>query len=109
MEHPNTAKCPICKKTESSYYMSTNTLMHEPNNELYVFDVCNNCETVFLTNPVVAERLEEYYTENYLPYRGSLAWGKYFSFVDNSQKKLDFKRTNFVKKHLKKNEPNLSV
>jgi hypothetical protein len=27
--------------------MSTNALMHEPNNELYVFDVCNNCETVF--------------------------------------------------------------
>jgi hypothetical protein len=34
-------------KTESSYYMSTNALMHEPNNELYVFNVCNNCETVF--------------------------------------------------------------
>jgi hypothetical protein len=39
--------------------MSTNALMHEPNNELYVFNVCNNCETVFLTNPVLPERLED--------------------------------------------------
>ena len=103
MKHTSAANCSICKKTESSYYMSTNALMHKPNNELYVFNVCNNCETVFLTNSVVPERLEEYYTDNYLPYRGSLAWGTYSSFVDNSQKKLDLKRVNFVKKYLKKN------
>jgi predicted SAM-dependent methyltransferase len=109
MEYTSAANCSICKKTESSYYMSTNALMHEPNNELYIFNVCNNCETVFLINSVVPERLEEYYTENYLPYRGSLAWGKYFSFVNNSQKKLDLERVNFVKKHFKKNEPNLSI
>lgn len=109
MEHTIAVNCPICKKTESSYYIATNALMHRPNKEFYVFNVCNNCETVFLTNPIVPERLEEYYTENYLPYRGSLAWGKYFSFVNKSQEKLDLKRTNFVKKHLRKNEPNLSL
>ena len=109
MEHTNTVNCPICKKTESSYYISTNALMHEPNNELYVFNICNNCESVFLTNPVTQERLEHYYTDNYLPYRGPSAWGKYSSFVVNSQKKLDSNRVNFVKKYLKKNNPNLKV
>ncbi|MFE3866947.1 class I SAM-dependent methyltransferase [Flavobacterium sp. LS2P90] len=109
MEYTNAVNCLICKKTETSYYISTNALMHEPNNELYAFNVCNNCETVFLTNPVMPERLEDYYTENYLPYRGSLAWGKYFSFVVNSQKNLDLKRVNFVKKYLKKNDLNFNI
>jgi ubiquinone/menaquinone biosynthesis C-methylase UbiE len=106
MEHTNAANCPICKKTGSNYYSSTNALMHEPNNEVYIFNVCNNCESVFLTNPVTPERLEHYYTENYLPYRGPAAWGKYSSFVANSQKKKDSNRVNFVKKYLKKNNAN---
>ncbi len=109
MEHTNTANCPICKKTENSFYISTNALMHEPNIELYIFNVCTNCEAVFLMNPISNENLVNYYTENYLPYRGSSAWGKYSSFVVNSQKKLDLRRVNFVKNHLKKNTPNLSV
>jgi SAM-dependent methyltransferase len=109
MEHTNAVNCPICKKTESSYYISTNALMHEPNNELYIFNICNNCEAVFLTNPVSQEKLDHYYTDNYLPYRGPAAWGKYSSFVANSQKKLDSNRVNFVKKYLKKNNPNLKV
>jgi SAM-dependent methyltransferase len=109
METKNAANCPICKKTESSFYLSTNALMHEPNNELYTFDICTNCEAVFLTNPVTTEQLEHYYTDNYLPYRGAEAWGKYSSFVTNSQKKLDLKRVTLVKKHLKKNNPNLNV
>jgi hypothetical protein len=77
MEHTNAAIRFVKKR--KFFYMSTNALMHEPNKELYVFDVCSNCETVFLINPVLPEILKDYYTENYLPYRGSLAWGKYFS------------------------------
>jgi SAM-dependent methyltransferase len=106
MEHTTAVNCPICKKTESNYYSSTNALMHEPNNEVYIFNICNNCEAVFLTNPVTSERLERYYTDNYLPYRGPAAWGKYSSFVANSQKKTDSNRVNFVKKYLKKNNAN---
>jgi SAM-dependent methyltransferase len=83
--------------------------MHELNNELYTFTICTNCEAVFLTNPVKTERLEHYYTDSYLPYRGDAAWGKYGSFVAKSQKKLDLKRVNFVKKYLKKNNTNLNV
>ena len=109
MEHTNAVNCPICKKTESSYYISTSALMHEPNNELYIFNICNNCEAIFLTNPVPPEKLEHYYTDNYLPYRGPAAWGKYSSFVANSQKKIDSNRVIFVKKYLKKNNPNLNV
>jgi SAM-dependent methyltransferase len=109
MENKNAANCPICKKTESSFHLSTNALMHQANNELYSFNICNNCEAVFLTNPVTTEQLEHYYTDSYLPYRGAEAWGKYGSFVANSQKKIDLKRVTLVKKHLKKNNTNLNV
>jgi 2-polyprenyl-3-methyl-5-hydroxy-6-metoxy-1,4-benzoquinol methylase len=109
MEHIKAINCPICIKTESLYYSSTNALMHEPNNEVYTFNICNNCEAVFLTNPVKPERLDHYYTDNYLPYRGPAAWGKYRSFVANSQKKIDSNRVNFVKKYLKKNNANLNI
>ena len=104
MEHTNVVNCPICKKNENSFYISTNALMHQSNNELYVFNICANCETVFLTNPVTSENLNHYYTENYLPYRGAKAWGKYSSFVENSQQALDLNRVNFVKRNLNKNE-----
>ena len=109
MEVENIVKCTVCKKNESSFYESTNALMHEPNKELYIFNICANCETVFLTNPVTLEKLNNYYTENYLPYRGSKAWGKYSSFVENSQKSLDLKRVNFVKKYLKNSESNRNI
>jgi len=109
MQQTNAVNCPICNKTESSYYISTNALMHEPNNEVYIFDICNNCEAVFLTNPVTQARLDHYYNDNYLPYRGPQAWGKYSSFVAKSQKKLNSNRVNFVKKYLKKNNLNLNV
>ncbi len=109
MKQTNTARCPICKNPDTTFYISTNALMHEPNNELYIFNICNNCEATFLTNPETPEILEHYYTDNYLPYRGPAAWGKYSSFVANSQKKLDLNRVNFVKKYLKKNDTNLSV
>ena len=109
MEHTNATNCPICKKKENSFYMSTNALMHEPNQEHYIFNICTNCEAVFLTNPISNENLAKYYTENYLPYKGASAWEKYSSFVINSQKNLDLRRVTFVKKYLKKNEQNLCV
>ena len=109
MEHTNIVNCPICKKNENSFYITTNALMHEPNTELYTFNICANCEAVFLTNPVTHENLNHYYNENYLPYRGPKAWGKYRIFVENSQKTLDLNRVNFVKKHLNNDKKTKNV
>jgi SAM-dependent methyltransferase len=109
MQHTAVINCPICKKSESTFYISTNALMHKQNQEHYIFNSCTNCDAVFLLNPVSIENLAKYYTENYLPYKGASAWGKYSSFVINSQKKLDLRRVNFVKKHINKKESNHSV
>jgi len=70
--------------------------MHKLNDECYVFNKCSACEAVFLTNRVNESALNEYYTDNYLPYKGSAAWGKFSSFVERSQNKLDLRRVKFV-------------
>jgi hypothetical protein len=79
--------------------MSTNALMHEPNNELYVFDVCSNCETVF--NKLVVPEIRGLLHRKLFTLQRFFSVGKVFFFVDNSQKKLDLE-VNFVKNILKK-------
>jgi 2-polyprenyl-3-methyl-5-hydroxy-6-metoxy-1,4-benzoquinol methylase len=88
--------CPVCGSIHNDYYIETNALMHKTNNERFVFNKCSSCDTVFLTNPVKETDLENYYTDNYLPYLGYNAWGKYKFFVKNSQKSIDSKRVQMV-------------
>jgi len=90
--------CPVCDCPERKPYVSTRALMHTANNEVYRFHQCASCESVYLTNPVNEDRLHVYYTENYLPYRGANAWGKYSRFVEGSQRKLDRKRVAAVQR-----------
>lgn len=97
--------CPVCGSEQSTLYITTNALMHRSNSEYYTFNKCTSCESVFLTNPVPHSRLNDYYTENYLPYKGALAWGKYASFVAKSQETLDLKRTKVVANNLTTDKP----
>lgn len=92
--------CTVCESSNTSFYIATKALMHTHNNERYAFNRCNRCKTVFLTNPVNEASLEEYYTANYLPYKGAEAWGKYAAFVEKSQRRLDHKRVKLVAKHV---------
>lgn len=101
-------QCPACKSKSHTPFISTHAMMHLPNDETYHFNKCNTCSSVFLKNPVREEQLEKYYTENYLPYRGAQAWGKFQSFVEKDQKKLDLKRTRFVSKTVK-NKDSFSI
>jgi SAM-dependent methyltransferase len=78
-------------------------MMHPPNKEQYRFYECERCGSVCLSNPVEENRLGTYYAETYLPYAGAKAWGKYASFVANSQLQLDKKRMQIVAKHLQMN------
>lgn len=73
--------CPVCKSANHEYFITTKAMMHAPNSERYVFHKCLSCESVFLTNPVSEASLGFYYTDNYLPYRGAKAWGKYVTHL----------------------------
>lgn len=101
--------CPVCNSSNHKYFISTNALMHKTNKESYIFDKCSGCESVFLTNRVKENVLEDYYTLNYLPYKGAAAWGKYSSFVETSQRKLDEKRVHFVAGETKNKKDSFSI
>jgi hypothetical protein len=58
------------------------------------------CQSVFLSNPVQESDLNNYYTNNYLPYKGAAAW-KYKLFVTKSTK-FRFKRVKVVANNTKK-------
>lgn len=93
---PENHTCSICGSTNTSLFIETNAMMHTPNKEIYSFYTCGNCDSKFLINPVNEEQLSKYYTENYLPYRGAHAWGKFSKFVEWDDAKLNKARKKTV-------------
>ena len=77
-------------------------MMHVEKLEIYTFNRCHHCESVFLTNPVSENQLDPYYTDAYLPYRGEKAWGKYAIFVVWDDQKLNKRRVKLALEHLHK-------
>ncbi len=88
--------CPVCSSSSITSYIETTAQMHS-DREIFNFDQCADCNLVFLNPRVPLDRLKDYYTSYYLPYRGAKAWGKYQQLVENSQIKLDQKRVNRVR------------
>lgn len=109
MTEKNSVVCPVCNGIDNSFYIATKAMMHKKNEELYHFNLCNFCETVFLTNPIDPAKLSTYYTNDYLPYKGFNAWGKYSSFVKNSQRNQDVSRCKIVEKTLNKTAKNQRI
>jgi len=95
--------CTVCGSSNISSHVKTKAMMHDGSGE-FNFDRCGDCELVFLNPRVPLEELGDYYTQYYLPYRGSEAWGKYAHFVENDQKKTDLKRAEVLAKHCAANE-----
>ncbi|MFK7936967.1 MAG: class I SAM-dependent methyltransferase [Saprospiraceae bacterium] len=87
--------CLACQQQEFRTVQRTKAMMH-PSEEAFNFDQCQNCGLVFLNPRVEVERLMDYYTDYYLPYRGDLAWGKYAHLVASSQVKMDRQRVALV-------------
>ena len=92
--------CTVCGSASTQLFLQTNAMMHAPNVELYSFYSCNNCESKFLRNPVNESELSQYYTENYLPYRGAAAWGVFAKFVEWDDEKLNKARKKAVLPYL---------
>jgi len=88
--------CPTCNATTIDSLIKVSAQMHS-NKEIFNFDQCEECKLVFLNPRVPLDQLKNYYTSNYLPYRGAKAWGKYEKLVENSQKNLDLKRVKRTK------------
>ncbi len=109
MNDPKSSICTVCGSSKHSAFISTLAMMHTQNNEQNNFQKCANCHSIFLSNQVAEENLSTYYSENYLPYRGANAWGKFKDFVENDQKKLDSRRVKMVKRALRNMESNFRL
>ena len=79
-------------------------MMHLDDNEIFDFYSCENCESIFLKKPVSTDQLGSYYTDYYLPYRGSKAWGKFAAFVESDDKKLNKNRVKTVRPYFPKSK-----
>lgn len=92
--------CRICNSQNHRFYIQTIAMMHDEKSEMYTFNHCQSCESVFLTNPVQENQLDKYYTNSYLPYRGEKAWGKYANFVVWDDNKLNKRRVKMALQYL---------
>jgi len=92
-------QCLVCESKDAQVIETTGTMMDD-SNETWHFLQCANCKMVYLSPRVKPEYLDTYYTEAYLPYRGSKAWGKYADLVEGDQQKIDQKRLKLVQDHL---------
>jgi len=100
--------CPVCKHTNFSPYITTKALMHHTDDN-FSFSQCQTCGSAFLNPRIVSEQLKDYYPDYYLPYRGAEAWGKYKSFVENSQRKMDTSRRKTCQKYQASKEENIKL
>ncbi len=92
--------CTVCGSGNTRFYIETNAMMHADNRESYRFYSCVDCNSKFLSNPVKESDLSKYYTESYLPYRGSSAWGKFSKFVEWDDDTLNRKRRKVLEPYL---------
>lgn len=92
--------CSICQSENHSFYIETAAMMHVEKLEIYTFNRCHICESVFITNPVSENQLDQYYTNAYLPYRGEKAWGKYANFVVWDDQQLNARRVEMAMLYL---------
>lgn len=97
--------CSVCASTQTNPFIQTNAMMHQQNAEEYNFRYCQSCQSVFLSNPVTSDALSNYYTQHYLPYRGSAAWGKFAFFVERDEHRLNEKRKKIALSYLPKHLP----
>lgn len=90
------SKCLVCDSTDCAKFLETFAQMHGDRREKFSFDRCAACGYVFLNPTVPTAELKRFYPDNYLPYRGAEAWGKYAAQVRKSEEKLNEKRVKML-------------
>jgi len=91
------ASCVACGADDPRALLQSPVQMSDERHELFNWVTCGQCGQVYLNPRVPAERVGEYY-ENYLPHRGSAAWGRWAFLVDYDQWRLDRARLRTVRR-----------
>ncbi|HSM06354.1 MAG TPA: class I SAM-dependent methyltransferase [Longimicrobiales bacterium] len=90
-------RCPVCGGTRWRTEVEVLAQMH-PEPEAFTFVRCASCGLVFLNPRVAPEGLGAYYGEDYLPYRGTAAWGRFAPIVELGFRRMDRRRVRLVRR-----------
>jgi len=89
--------CVACGADDPRPLLQSQVQMLDDRTESFAWVTCGECDQVYLNPRVPAARIGEYY-EDYLPHRGSAAWGRWAFLVDFDQWRLDRARLRTVRR-----------
>ena len=87
--------CIACGAGAAEPYVTSRAQM-SASRSWFEFSRCRACGLVYLDPPPSGDALRTYY-ENYLPHRGSGAWGRFARFVDAGQRATDRARVRLAR------------
>lgn len=74
-------RCLACGSPGGRPVVTTSAMMHPPGRHRFEYVSCGACGLVRLDPRVPADELDAYYRDDYLPYRGPAAWGRWGHLV----------------------------
>jgi 2-polyprenyl-3-methyl-5-hydroxy-6-metoxy-1,4-benzoquinol methylase len=89
--------CISCGGDRPVALLRSRVQMSDDSREVFSWVGCGECGQVYLNPRVPAGRVGEYY-RNYVPHRGSGAWGRWSWLVDYDQRRLDRARLRTVRR-----------
>lgn len=93
-------RCPACDGTNHAPWRRVPGQMLPPGAPSYGFSRCGDCGLVFLNPRVPPEALGPFYGDDYLPYRGPEAWGRWAPLVRQGMAGMDRRRVARVLRHV---------
>ncbi len=84
--------CLICGASARTLEVETHAMMQTGSRERFTFMRCSNCGLVQLDPRVPPAELGAFYQDDYLPYRGPLAWGRFAHLVERDLERVDAAR-----------------
>lgn len=86
--------CIACGAADAEPFVRTRAQMSR-NRTVFQFVRCRACSLVYLHSPPSDDELAAYY-DDYLPHRGSAAWGRWAGVVERAQRGTDRRRVQSV-------------
>lgn len=90
--------CLICLASERAIEVETHAMMQSGSPERFTFVRCSNCGLVQLDPRVPPGELGAFYQDDYLPYRGPSAWGRFAHLVERDLERVDAARVATVRR-----------
>ncbi|NJO01396.1 MAG: hypothetical protein HC880_06650 [Bacteroidia bacterium] len=89
--------CPLCGSGEYEFLIRTQVQMQNAPGS-FTFVRCRHCDMIYLNPRVYADDVGQFYPENYFPYLGEQAWGRFARLVYLSYRAMDRRRVKVARR-----------